>query len=411
MREPQRNGCEVVFRIWEDSLPVTHPARLIWEVLGRMDLSGFVCEARAEPDHAGRSLLSRRMLLTIWGYAFTRNIIHAREIARLLGANDVGFRWIAADLQAKHSLLSQFLRQNAPAIEVLFTDVLGALIHEGLLFLPDQLVAQDGTRLQADAGTGSFRRIEGLQACREQAQLHLKAILARMDDPPLSDAQQLARERGAREVLARVEQAMQVATELQKHRRAAEDTRQKKSPAKASTTDPEARFMKMAEGGFAPGYNLQLSVAGSPMGGPIAIVGLRLINLGTDKGSLLAMRDQIQSCTGHFIPSVLVDSDHLTQHELQETQAMGFKVISCVPETWLPLKDPVLQAWAASTQTETAQTAYRARKSLVERAHAIFKEFFGIRQVPVRGISRVKGFCMLAALTFNIVQFGTALVS
>lgn len=411
IREPQRAGQEVTFQLWDDSLPPSHPARLIWEVLGRMNLDAFVCGFRVQPDHAGRSLLSRRMLLTLWGYAFTRGIIHAREIARLLKDNDIGFRWIAADLNVNHSLLSAFLRDNGPAIELLFTDVLGALMHLGLLFLPGHQVAQDGTRVQADAGSGSFRAPSALEECRQQAELHLKAILARMDDPPLSDQQQAARERGAKEVLARVHLAAKTANELQERRIASKDKRQQASQARASVTDPEARLMKMPNGGFAPGYNLQLSVVGSPMGGPVAIVGLRVIDIGTDKGSLLPMREQVRGRTGYLIPSVLVDSDHLTHEEVREACRQGLRVISCVPEKWSRMQDPVIEAWACEMREEPSKTAYRARKSLVERVNAVFKDAFGIRQVPVRGLRYVQGFCTLAGVMFNVVQFGAALMS
>jgi hypothetical protein len=411
IREPQRCGQEVIFRVWEDSLPPKHPARLIWEVLGRMNLDAFVCGARVQPDQAGRSLVSRRMVLALWGYAFTRGIIHAREIARLLKDNDIGFRWIAADLNVNHSLLSDFLRANGPAIESLFTDVLGALMHQGLLFLTDHVVAQDGTRLQANAGAGSFRAPAALEECRQQAELQLKAILARMDDPPLTERQQAARERGAKEVLSRVLLASKIAGELQERRIASKDKRQQASQARASVTDPEARFMKMPNGGFAPGYNLQLAVVGSPMGGAVAVIGLRVVDLGTDKGSLLYMRDEVQRRTGRLIPSVLVDSDHLTLQELREACDEKLQVISCVPEKWTRMGDPVIDSWTSEMRQEPFKTAYRARKSLVERVNCVFKDTFGIRRVPVRGLRYVLGFCTLAGLMFNIVQFGSALVS
>ena len=41
-------------------------------------------------------------------------------------------------------------------------------------------------------------------------------------------------------------------------------------PARASTTDAEARVMKMADGGFRPAYNVQMATAGSAVSGKIA---------------------------------------------------------------------------------------------------------------------------------------------
>jgi hypothetical protein len=57
------------------------------------------------------------------------------------------------------------------------------------------------------------------------------------------------------------------------------------SPARASTTDAEARVMKMGDGGFRPAFNMQHAVAGSELGGPRTIVGVNVTNVGSDMGS------------------------------------------------------------------------------------------------------------------------------
>ena len=48
-----------------------------------------------------------------------------------------------------------------------------------------------------------------MQECRQQAQLHLKAVLAQQDDPELSQRQQAAREAQARAYQQRVDAALQ----------------------------------------------------------------------------------------------------------------------------------------------------------------------------------------------------------
>jgi hypothetical protein len=47
---------------------------------------------------------------------------------------------------------------------------------------------------------------------------------------------------------------------------------------RATTTDAEARVMKMPGSGFAPAYNVQLATAGDPQGGARTIVGVRVTN-------------------------------------------------------------------------------------------------------------------------------------
>ena len=121
--------------------------------------------------------------------------------------------------------------------------------------------------------------------------MHIKAVLAAADDPEYTRAQHAARAAAAKGFQERVDAAITTVTELQQHRSPSD------SPARASTTDAEARVMKMADGGFRPGYNVQYAVAGSEMGGPRTIVGVNVTNVGSDMGSLAPMVAQIEERT------------------------------------------------------------------------------------------------------------------
>jgi hypothetical protein len=116
--------------------------------------------------------------------------------------------------------------------------LLGVLLHRGLVSL--ERVAQDGTRVRASASAPSFRRESTLLECREQAALHVKAVLAD-PDPEASEAERLARIAAALDYQGRVEAAIATVQALREEG--------KKEP-RASTTDPEARVMKMPDGGF-----------------------------------------------------------------------------------------------------------------------------------------------------------------
>lgn len=414
VREPRRDGQQIVVKMSEDSLPLEHPARLLWEVLGRLDLSAFVAQAKAVEGARGGSLKSRRMLLALWGYAFTRGIVHAREIERRLRDHDLPFRWIAGDQHVSHTLLSEFLVEHLEAMQALFTNVLGVLHSEGLIFLPEQRTAQDGTRVRASAGKASFRTREKLDVALHQAELHLKAVLACVDDPPLREAQQQARERGAMDVLDRVHEAIQVVQELQDKRSDCRNKKRQTTEPRASTTDPEARIMKVSNGGFEPAYNVQLAAMGSLMGGPVTIVGVQVTSLGSDKHSILPMCEQVERRTGHKLVEVLVDAEHLTHDELVAAIAQKRTVIAPVPERWEASEapqDPAIAGWIADMKTEPRRRAYRARKALVERANAILKDRFGLRQLPVRGRGKVLCVFLLAAVVVNLTQHGLSLLT
>src|SRR5438270_11692353 len=91
--EPQRSQGEMRLEIPDLLVSAKHPARLIWNVLSTVDLSAFVEKCGSVEGKAGRSMLSPRMLLTLWLYAISQAIGSAREIARLT-LTDSTYRWI-----------------------------------------------------------------------------------------------------------------------------------------------------------------------------------------------------------------------------------------------------------------------------------------------------------------------------
>src|SRR5580693_5983430 len=91
-REPVREQGVFRWEMPEDSLSADHPARLLWQVVGTLDLSGFFRNAKAVEGKQGRDVLSVRMLLTLWLYAISIGVGSAREVARRIHS-DTAFRW------------------------------------------------------------------------------------------------------------------------------------------------------------------------------------------------------------------------------------------------------------------------------------------------------------------------------
>lgn len=392
------------FEVLDDVLPPDHRARLLWRLLETMDLSEFVRDRKSVKGHAGRDVTSVRVLLTLWLYAISSGIGSAREIERRVGSDDA-FRWIAGDERVGRTVLSEFRTHRHEALDLLFSNVLGTLLHKGLLSL--DLVAQDGTRVRASASAPSFRQADSLDACREQAQLHVKAVLAEADDPEVSAAEQRGREAAAHDYARRVEEAIVVVKEL-----AAEG---KKKP-RASTTDPEARVMKMGDGGFRPAYNVQMATAGSPEGGPRTIVGLRVTNLGSDVGAISPMLNDVERRTGALPKTLLADGGHLKFDCLRNAEARGVIVLMPVPP---PSKDPQsprgaydapIAAFRALMETPEAKELYRARAGLAELPNAHFKSRLGLGQFLVRGLENVTSVALLTGLAFNLLSHAPRLL-
>lgn len=411
--EPERSQGWLFVRMPGADLAEDHPARVVAETVEKLDLSAFTECARSVEGHAGRPVTSPKLKLALWMYGLQQGIGEATEIARRC-TQDEPFRWLAGGVEVSHDVLSEFLTGHRRELEGLLTQVLGLLLHHGLLDL--ERVAQDGTRIRASASSPSFRRRNALKQCREQARLHLKAVLAQADDPEVSQRQRAARESAARRFATRMERAL---GELEK--REAEDAARKakdrsKDELRASTTDPEARVMKMADGGFRPGYNVQLAVAGNPEGGPRTIVGVEVTNRGNDAGSVGPMLAQVERRTGQLPGKLLADGQHATAKDVKACLARGVEPCISLPERMATGKgphvdrSPEMETWRELMQSEPGKAERRARASLVENVNAHVKSRYELEQFGVRGLDKVMCVALMVALAHNLAAHGPTLL-
>jgi transposase len=385
-----------------------HPVRLVAAAVERLDLSGFLKGAKALEGVAGRPVTSPVLLLSLWLYGIQQGIGRATELARRC-TSDAAFRWLCGGVEVSHDVLSDFRVKHLDVLQEVFTKVVGTLVHHELVTL--EYLALDGTRVRASASAPSFRSEEGLQACREHAALHLKAVLASADD--YSTQHQAVREAKAREYQHRVEAALATL----------ESERQRKSSAKekagvrASTTDPDARVMKMADGGFRPGLNVQLAVAGDPTGGPRTIVGVNVTQRGSDLSSIKPMVEQVERRSGVIPDKLLADANHATLVDIKYLAQRGIEAFVAVPEYMYRRStgahvdtSPEVQAWRERMLTEDGQREYRARSPLVELVNGQAKSKHGLAQFFVRGLEKTTCVVLLTALAHNLAAHGQRLI-
>ena len=332
------------FEMPEDTLPENHRARLLWRIVQTLDLSVFTAGAKAVEGRQGRP----RERPHVADALALRHLGGHRQRPRDCAEDrpDDAFRWIVGDESVGHTKLSEFRVGHREALDKLLTDVLASLLHKGLLSL--DLVAQDGTRVRAHASAPSFRREASLVECREQAALHVKAVFAEADDPNASEREKRAREAAALDYQRRVEAAIDTTRELQD---------EGKHAPRASTTDAEARKMKMGDGGFRPAYNIQFATAGPEMGGPRTIVGVRVTNVGSDMGSVKPMLDQIEH-DGALPKVLLADGSHAKHECIRDATKRGVEVRIPVPERANkpdPQADPAIAAWHERMATDEAK--------------------------------------------------------
>src|SRR5215467_10179703 len=146
-------------------------------------------------------------------------------------------------------------------LDQLCSDLLGVLSAERLSTLEE--VMQDGTKIQAQARGKRFPREKTLREHGERARLQVEALRDPLAEPAVDRRRRAALERAALERAARAkrERLQQALVELEKWREP-KKTAEEKRETRTSTSDPEARVMKQAGGGFAPSYNAQIATDG-----------------------------------------------------------------------------------------------------------------------------------------------------
>ena len=409
---PVRNQIEFVMEELDALVPEDHVVRAIWAFLERLDLSDLYAAIRAAPGRPGRPASDPMVLLALWVYATAEGVGSARGLARLCEEHD-GFRWLRGGVPVDYHLLSDFRRDHEKALDDLRTQIVAVLMDAGLVKLKE--VAQDGMRVRASAGSGSFRRKERLEQLLQEAQAQVKRLAQEREHPDtgVSKRERAARERAARETKRaggaprRVGElpAVQAAKERQA-KRAGKARRTKLNEARVSTTDPQARVMKMPDGGFRPAHNVQLATDVESQ----VIVGVDVINRGTDQGEALAMEEQVARRTGCHPGAYLIDGGYVDLEDIQILEHRGIKVYAPPKEshkivTWKPGTRPELVAWRERMETDEGKAIYRHRASTAECVNALARAKYGVQQFRVRGLLKVTSVALLVAITHNLLRW------
>jgi len=301
----------------ERLIELDHPARAIWELVGRVKLDGFYAPIEAVEGSAGRTPWDPRLLVSLWIYAYSRGISSGREVARRC-TYEPAFQWLCGLGEINHHTLSDFRVDHDASLRDLFVQVLGVLSAEGLVSL--ERVMHDGTRIKACAGADSFRREERLKEHLEAARKQVEAMGDPREEEPAR--KRAAQQRAWRERQQRLEQALE---EVQKVREA---KRQDKEQARASQSDPQARIMKQSDGGYAPSYNVQLSTEASNR----IIVGTGVTQSGSDYGQLIGAVARVEANLGEKPGQVVVDGGFTTRENIMSMAEQGIDFVGSLAE-------------------------------------------------------------------------------
>ena len=392
----------------EAQLAEDHPARAICAVVERMDLSALYVPIEARDEVAGAPAIDPKILLELWVYGTSEGEGSARELWRLVQMH-AAYRWICGGVDVGYHTLSDFRTERSQVVDALITQVLALLMKQDLVDL--SRVAQDGTRVRASAGAASFRREQTLQVLMQAARTHLETVTREALDPAISACRAAARQRGAQQRIERLEAALQQIPEVTetKKRSGAKD-----ATVRVSTTDPDARVMKMGDGGFRPAFNVQFATTTDKAR---VIVGVEVTNRGSDAGQSTPMLQQIEERTGVRPDEMLVDGGYARHAAIDQATEQKVTVYAPVPKPRKgDTRDPhvpregdseAVAAWRQRMGTEEAKAIYKQRAATAETVNADAKEHRGLDSLAVRGLEKVAGSASLFALTYNILRLIT----
>ena len=406
---PNRDQVELRASDLESLLPADHEARAVWEFVESLDVGPLYAQIGSVEGMAGRPATDPRIHLALWLYATLQGVGSARALARLTEEHDA-YRWICGGVRVNHHSLSDFRVQQVAYLDRLLTQSVAVLMSQGLVQL--HRVAQDGMRVRASAGASSFRRKPKLRQCLKAAQEQIERLRQELEATPEATQRRVveARKRAAEDRHRRVADALEQMAEVE-----ARKPKSKREKARVSTTDPQARIMKMADGGFRPAYNVQFAVDTETQ----IVVGVDLCGH-NDLGQMGPMLDQLEDRYDRRPQQHLVDGGFVVRDDIEAAARAGTVVYAPVMKPRDPQQDryeprpadsPGVAAWRQRMATEDARTIYKQRASTVECVNALARQR-GLRQFNVRGPVKTRAVTLWSALAHNLkrcLSLGTPL--
>ena len=428
------------------ALPAEHQARAVWAFVQSLDLHALYGQIRAVEGSVGRAPIDPAILMGLWLYATLDGVGSARELGRLCDRDDA-YRWLCGGVGVNHHTLGDFRVEHAQWLDGQLTRSVAGLLSQGLVSM--NRVAHDGMRVRAHAGAASFRRRETLQQLLQDAQAQVQALKQELGDDPGAGTRRVraARQRAATEREQRIARALQAMDEIDKNmsgkgKKARDHSTQadkaqdepaqpqaapttqpvgepcaEEQPSEAqrakkpkeprvSTTDCQARVMKMADGGFRPAFNAQLAVDTATL----IITGVDLINSGSDMNQMRPMHAQHQDRYGQVPAQWLTDGGFAQHAHIEELDARATQVFAPVVAPKDPQRDRyaalpgdshALGQWRQRMGTEAAKRIYKQRAASIECTNAHLRNR-GLQRFNVRGMIKARAVLLWHALAHNL---------
>lgn len=401
VREADRRQLRMLPLDLEAAIPADDQVRAVWAFTERVDLSDYYAAIRSYEGEVGRAAIDPKILFALWVQATLDGVGSARELERLC-STDLRYQWICGGVVPNYHTLSDFRSSSADQLSVVLTNTVTVLLSEGLVEM--QRVAHDGMRVRASAGAGSFRRGKRLKEMHAVAKEQVDRLRNEMDQDPSASKtrREAAALRAAESRAKRIARALEQLPEVEKRKKS--NNGKKKSEARTSTTDPDARVMKMPDGGYRPAYNVQLVTDTTSK----ATVAVDVTNEGTDLRTIVPMADQVEERHQCVPGQWLADGGCVSLEAIEAMDQRGCEVFAPPKQrrsgraatSAVKTDSPALAKWRARMGSDEGKQIYKLRGATAELANAHFRSR-GLQQFLVRGLEKVKSVVLLHAVTHN----------
>jgi len=407
LRLARRDQIAMRFDSLDQLLPPDHMARTVWAFATQLDLAPLYDRIKAVEGHVGNTPIDPRILFALWLYATLDGVGSARELERLTELH-LAYQRLCGEVSVNHTL-ADFRVGHRDWLSGQLTDTVAVLLGQQLVAL--NRVARDGMKVRASAGADTFRRQPTLERCRQEAEEQVEVLSKQLEDGDnaVSQRQQAARVRAAREKAARVRSALDQWPALRASRAAFK--KGTGDQARAGTTDPEARNMKMPDGGYRPAFNVQF--AADVTSG--IVVDATVVNRGTDNGLMGGCVDRIATRYARAPKEMLADAGFGSLGDVDRVASAHGTT------TYMPVKNEkklkekgegpyaarkgdtaAVKDWRHRMGTEAAREIYKQRASSAEWVNAGCRNR-GLYQVVVRGAEKVTCCALWHALAHNLL--------
>jgi transposase len=408
LRVPERSQIDTHWAALDDLIADDHRVRAVWAFVEGLDLSTLHEAIKAREGQPGHPPAAPQLMMALWLWATIDGVGSARRLDQLCRDHLV-YRWLCGGVSMNYRSLSDFRIAHREVLDQLLARGVALLVEAGLVSL--DILAQDGLRVRASAGASSFRRRKRLEELRTAAQARVARLRAELEaDPGSGDrARRAAQIRAADEREARIAAAQQRMQELEAERARREKTNKqdvsKQKEPRASTTDAEARVMKMADGGFRPAYNMQIvSEPKSQL-----IVAVDNDTTGSDRGLARPAIEGLHA-RGYKPSDYLIDGGFTKNDDIEWAHDAGTR-LWCPPgqtrhgtDPYAPKRDDsaAVADWRKRMASDFGKTFYR-RRAEHECINARARRM-GLQQLTVRGKQKARTVLLWVALAHNMLR-------